>query len=228
VRTVVAALGAVLGVGMVLTSVADAPSTGLRARVPTTLTSIPAQSSAFALTPYQHTSVTQHPPSRTLPARPAVPAAVPTFLQIPSLGLAVPVGQMQVIDGVIDPPTADIVYWLTNRGSMPGSNSPGTVFIAGHSWSRGWVPFNLLYDPTDPRRTIRVGAWISLTTQRGHLSYVVQSVQKVPKVTVDEGRVEALMRGVPGRLVLMTCAWYRGTIPSAGENIVVVAQLSAR
>jgi hypothetical protein len=177
----------------------------------------------------------------TLPARPGqsqpkavsssprktrVAAAPPTYLSIPSVGLSVAVGRMQVLNGIIDPPTADIVYWLSNFGSMAGTDSPTTVFIAGHSWSRGQVPFNLLYNTSDPQKSVQIGSLISLTTSSGRLTYRVQQVQKVPKSSVDRGAVPVMTRGVPGRLVLMTCAWYQGGLPPGeGENVLVTAQL---
>ena len=83
------------------------------------------------------------------------------------------------------------------------------------------------YDPADSSRTVQRGAQILLTTKNGTLVYLVQSVQKVAKASVDQGKVDALMKPVPGRLVLMTCAWYRGVIPAAGENVIVVAQFSS-
>jgi hypothetical protein len=160
------------------------------------------------------------------PQKPRVAAAPPTYLSIPSVGLSVAVGRMQVLNGVIDPPTADIAYWLSNFGSMAGTDSPTTVFIAGHSWSRGQVPFNLLYNTADPQRSVQIGSLISLTTPRGRLTYRVQQVQKVPKSAVDRGAVPVMTRGVAGRLVLLTCAWYQGGLPPGeGENVLVTAQL---
>jgi len=156
-----------------------------------------------------------------------VPAAAPVGLVVPSVGLAVPVGSMNVVNGIIDPPTADRAYWIQNRGSVPASNAQGTVFIAGHSWSLGFAPFNLLYNPVVPSHTIKVGALIYLQTKAGQLVYQVRQFQRIPKALVDQGKVPALLQAVPGRLVVMTCAWYVGVIPALqnGDNIIITAQL---
>jgi sortase (surface protein transpeptidase) len=133
---------------------------------------------------------------------------------------------MQVVAGVIDPPTADKAYWVSNRGSMPASNTAGTVFIAGHSWSRGSAAFNVLFDPARGDGTVPVGALVTLQTTTGRLSYRVGSVQRVAKTLVDRGEVPVMMQAVPGRLVLMTCTWYTGEPPSwAQDNVLVTAQL---
>src|SRR5947208_10477479 len=116
IRALAATLSAIVGAGFVVSSVGQSPGAVTSTGSPPRVTSSQAMPSK---------ALVNRPPARRTPVQPtpAVAAAAPRFLKIPSVGLAVRVSHMLVIDGVVNPPTADIAYWLSNRGSMPASKT---------------------------------------------------------------------------------------------------------
>src|SRR5207249_6727996 len=62
------------------------------------------------------------------PAPKPVPPSEPVWMKFPSVGLTLAMGKMAAANGVIDPPSADIGYWISNRGVMPATNAQGSVF----------------------------------------------------------------------------------------------------
>ena len=144
----------------------------------------------------------------------------PIWMKFPSVGLTLALGEMQAVNGVIDPPSPDIGYWISNRGVMPASNAPGSVFTACHTWENGQKPCNKLYNPTDSTKTIRPGAPIVLRTHTGTLNYVITNVQAVSKKVVAANRVPDVKCSVPDHLVMVTCVW-----PDNGENFIITAVL---
>jgi hypothetical protein len=163
------------------------------------------------------------PKPKTAPSATPVPASKPVSMRFPSVGLTLAIGEMRVVNGVIDPPTPDIGYWISNRGVMPASNAPGSVFAACHTWENGQKPCNKLYSPADPGQSIRPGALIIVRTQTGTLNYVVAHVQAVSKMTVAANQVSDVKCNVPDHLVVMTCVW-----PDNGQNFIVTAALQGR
>jgi hypothetical protein len=152
-----------------------------------------------------------------------VPPSKPVLMTFPSVGLTLPLGEMQAVAGVIDPPTPDIGYWVSNRGVLPATNSGGSVFAACHTWEHGEKPCNKLSDPADPSRTIQRGAPIIVRTHTGTLTYTVVNVQTVSKQDVAANRVPDVRCSVPDHLIVMTCVW-----PDNGENFIVTAVLQGK
>jgi hypothetical protein len=152
-----------------------------------------------------------------------VPPSKPIWMKFPSVGLTLALGEMRAVDGVIDPPSPDLGYWISNRGVMPASNAPGSVFTACHTWEDGQKPCNKLYSPTDSSQTIRPGAPIVIRTHTGTLNYVVTNVQAVSKMVVAANRVPDVKCSVPDHLVVVTCVW-----PDNGENFIITAVLQGK
>jgi hypothetical protein len=162
-------------------------------------------------------------PQVTVSVTKPVPPSKPIWMKFPSVGLTLALGEMQAVNGVINPPSPDIGYWISNRGVMPASNAAGSVFTACHTWEDGHKPCNKLYSPTEPSKTIRPGAPIVLRTQTGTLNYVVTNVQAVSKTLVGANRVPDVKCSVPDHLVVVTCVG-----PDNGENFIITAALQSK
>ena len=150
-------------------------------------------------------------------ARPMVKMSEPTHISIAEIGYEADVSQMTTDNGVVDPPTKELTYRVTDRGSQPGEDANNTVYMACHSATRSFAPCNTVY------KEAAVGQTISLTTEAGQLTYRIESIETLSKDGEFENS-EKVRSKVPGRLVLVTCL-QRGIGRSSAENFVVFAQL---
>lgn len=116
-------------------------------------------------------------------------------------------------ESLVPPLTLD-AYWLTNYG-VPGSGSTNTTYIAGHSWDGKDAPFNRLSDES------LVGKAVRVTTAKGTLDYVVDSVATHRKDTLKDSDIWNV---VPNRIVLISCY----TEDPWGKNVVVTASPAVR
>lgn len=154
-------------------------------------------------------------PSPATVRRAAGPAAAaPTHVTINAANfdvrvLPLTVGEDEFSAGLLVPPLTLEAYWLTNYGA-PGRGSVNTTYIAGHSWDGGDAPFNRLSD------TGLVGKPVTVTTAKGVLNYVVDSVTTYDKNTLKDTDIWNV---VPNRLVLISCY----TEDPWGKNVVVTA-----
>lgn len=159
-------------------------------------------------------------PSAGLPSPAAVrrapgpAAAAPTRVSIKAAGfdvrvLPLTVSEDQFSSGLLVPPLTLEAYWLTNYGS-PGHGSVNTTYIAGHSMDGGDAPFNRLSDSG------LVGKPLTVTTAKGALGYVVDSVTTYDKNTLKDSDIWNV---VPNRVVLISCY----TQDPWGKNVVVTA-----
>ena len=141
-------------------------------------------------------------------------AAVPTAVSIAAAGLNVrvlpltPSADELASESLVPPLTLD-AYWLTGYG-VPGAGSTNTTYIVGHSWDGREAPFNRLSDES------LVGKAVTVTTAKGALKYVVDSV-----TTHDKNRLKDsdIWNVVPNRVVLISCY----TEDPWGKNVVVTA-----
>lgn len=142
-------------------------------------------------------------------------------LRIDALGLATRIDGMTAVNGVVDPPTRETAYWLSQYGA-PSVAAKNTVYIAGHSWSRGSAVFNALTDAASRQSRVPVGAKIVVDAGAGPLTYVVDATARYPKSQLTTTKdVWAI---IPGRLVLITCFLHEGAGRSP-DNFVVFAHL---
>lgn len=155
--------------------------------------------------------------AETPSARPTVTMSEPTHISIAEIGYEADVSQMTTDNGVVDPPTKELTYRVTDRGSQPGEDADNTVYLVCHSASRSDAPCNTVY------RNAAVGQTIRLTTKTGQLTYRIESIETLSKDGEFENS-EKVRSKVPGRLVLITCL-QRGIGRSSVENFVVFAQL---
>ncbi|QNE37778.1 class F sortase [Leifsonia shinshuensis] len=140
-------------------------------------------------------------------------------LRVPSAGLAVPLGELNEVDGVIDPPGFSSAYLVRNYGAQLAHAGSGTVFVVMHSCRGGAVcPGNFLTDLTAGTASVRVGADVFV----GGLHYRVTGSETVHKPDVHADA--ALWANAPGRLVLLTCLQTPAQTASVA-NLVISAQL---
>lgn len=143
-------------------------------------------------------------------------------LRIDALGLVTRIDGMTAHNGVVDPPTLDAAYWLSQYGA-PSATAKNTVYIAGHSWSHGSAVFNAFSDAASQQGRVPVGATIVVDAGDGPLTYVVDATARYPKSQLTTTKdVWAI---IPGRLVLITCFLHEGAGHSP-DNYVVFAHLA--
>ncbi|WP_461189416.1 class F sortase [Arthrobacter sp. Z4-13] len=154
-------------------------------------------------------------PSAAAARKPAPPAAAaPIKVSIEAADLDVPVLPLtpsadELSSELLVPPLTLDAYWLTSYG-MPGAGSTNTTYIVGHSWDGRDAPFNRLSDKT------LVGNAVTVTTSKGTLKYVVDSVTTHDKNTLKDSDIWNV---VPNRVVLISCY----TEDPWGKNVVVTA-----
>lgn len=158
------------------------------------------------------------------PVYPEAPAAIPGVLPtsevvrdgllwVPSLALSVPLGQVQAVDGIVNPPTSDAAYVVSGYGDPHGA---GTVYVAMHSGRGVEAVGNALIDVEAGQARVAAGDDLYLDG----VTYLIREVRLVDKsVLPDESD---LWSSVDGRLVLFTCL-QRSSGPSI-QNVVVIAE----
>ncbi|MCL2489594.1 MAG: hypothetical protein FWF36_02540, partial [Propionibacteriaceae bacterium] len=142
--------------------------------------------------------------------------------KVPSVGLDVPLGSVNQVDNVINPPGYTSVYWVKNMGVSLANADQGTVYVVTHSVrAPGEAPGDYLIDQTTTTVTVQNGAEIDV----GDRVYKVVASLTVSKD--DLGNQTALWAGSPGMLVLITCM-QGGDYLSNGHsatNVVIIGQL---
>lgn len=149
----------------------------------------------------------------------AVPQVAGRTLRVPSTGLTVPLGELNEVDGVIDPPGFSSAYLVRNYGADPGHAASGTVFVVMHSCRGGAVcPGNYLIDVGAGTASLKAGADVYVAG----LHYRVTGSEKVYKPDVHANT--RIWTNTPGRLVLLTCLQVPEQTQSV-DNMVITAQL---
>ncbi|WP_051209514.1 class F sortase [Propionicicella superfundia] len=137
---------------------------------------------------------------------------------VPAVGMDVPLGEMNEVDGQIRPPGFTSAYLIRNRGASLADAAEGTIYVATHSIHGGKAPGNFLIDVDDARATVEPGDDIYI----GNLHYRVDSWRAVPKSDLPDQ--EDLWNDDPGRLVLLTCL--QRPQGRARQNVVIAASLA--
>ncbi len=150
----------------------------------------------------------------------AVPVPMPTpevvrdgLLRVPVVELSVPLGEVQVVDGVVNPPTSDAAYVVAGYGDPHGS---GTVYVAMHSGRGVEAAGNVLIDVDAGQARVHAGDQVFVDG----VPYVVQEVRLVEKAVLPEE--SDLWVPVDGRLVLFTCL--QRPEGRSIQNVVVIAE----
>jgi LPXTG-site transpeptidase (sortase) family protein len=145
----------------------------------------------------------------TTPVRPVDPIRV----SVPSLGVSARVLAIRARGGSLIPPSNPLLVGWWSDGARPGATK-GSAVITGHTVHTGGGAF-------DDLDQLSAGDAVTVTTRRGTISYVVSSVTTYRKKALAKQAQQLFSQGVPGRLVLVTCADWDGT--GYLSNAVVIA-----
>lgn len=157
------------------------------------------------------------PPLRPTPTpqpKPRIRAGSPERLLIPRLGVDSAIVPITAPGGTLTPPAdAQQVGWWS-PGAEPGART-GSALVTGHTLSRGGAALQDL-------ETLEVGDRIAVRTVNGRIGYRVRDVQVFDKGSVAEQASELFSQTSPGRLVVITCEDYNGSVYLS--NVVVTAR----
>jgi len=163
---------------------------------------------------------------------PAEPAAVeltsPLLVRVPAVDIAASVVPTAFQDGTIDPPTFGEAYWIEAYGA-PDPDADNTVYLVGHSWSKGDAVFNPLFDRYAQTSEVAPGDEIIVTTPDGDVTYEIERTARYPKASLGDSDSDAygdVWKVVPGRLILITC-FQRDDGGASQDNFVVYATVKA-
>lgn len=133
-----------------------------------------------------------------------------TSIKIPKLGVQAPIVKIKSSDDRVLTPPRDpgIVGWWS-QGAAPGA-STGSAILVGHAVRSGGGVFNDI-DELAGGDTIEVGS----------LTYKVNSVETLTKDEVAQRAEELFDQSGPGRLVVVTCADWDGSVWQS--NIITIA-----
>ncbi|MDR0837371.1 MAG: hypothetical protein LBM94_04040 [Propionibacteriaceae bacterium] len=142
--------------------------------------------------------------------------------RVPERGLIYPYGEVNEVDGVINPPNFKGVFRIRNRGVSLESRETGTVYLATHALRGGGrAPGNDLSDMERGSSSLVRGMEMIVNT----VTYYFDSSYTVSND--DLGRYPDLFgvgEQIPGRVVILTCMqkpdWSAPT-----ENLVIVGWL---
>jgi hypothetical protein len=119
----------------------------------------------------------------------------------------------------VDPPHQTAAQWNTaawvRQSAYPSAKSAGTSYVYGHACHHHVCAFSRLLDA-------QLGDQVTVATTSAHLTYRIERVGLSPK-SATALPSWAADSTVPGRLVLVTCAYESGD--TSTDNIVVVARL---
>ena len=135
---------------------------------------------------------------------------------IASVGLNVPLGSVNDVYGVMDPPNFTSAFLIRNRGVGLDNASQGTVYIIAHSTRFGTAPGNLLQ--SNEHSLVKEGDMI----QVNGLNYRVTGWQTSPQDQL--GNVQELWANTPGMLVFITCV-LRNDREAPTDNLIITGQL---
>ncbi|MCL1841204.1 MAG: class F sortase [Propionibacteriaceae bacterium] len=154
---------------------------------------------------------------------PTAPGAPVTGLrfQVPSLGMNVPLGAINAVDGELNPANYTSAFWVRNMGVSYNDPSSGTVYIVMHSVrTPGFAPGNYLFSVAGQDTTLKKGDTIEVA---GH-TYTFTDWRAVSKP--DLKNQLDIWNKTPGRLVIITCLQNREHTFSE-TNLVITATLTS-
>lgn len=134
-----------------------------------------------------------------------------------SVGLDVPLGSLDVVDGEVTPPGFQSAYLIRNYGVAPDRAGLGAVYVVMHSLRNGAVgPGNALIDVDQGKARIEVGATITVD----NVGYTVTGTKDVRK---DELPSSDVWTAGSNELVVITCLQRPEGGPSF-DNIVITGR----
>lgn len=152
--------------------------------------------------------------TRQTPPPPPVKPGVAAELRLPSLGVVASVSSIGLGDSLTLVPPSDyttVGWWA--QGAEPGAPN-GTAILAGHTVHTGGGALDNLEDLT-------AGDQVYLSRPAGDLVYEVSSVTIYRKGTLADEADTVFAQEGPGRLAVVTCEDWNGSIYLS--NVVVIA-----
>ncbi|MCL2785283.1 MAG: class F sortase [Propionibacteriaceae bacterium] len=134
-------------------------------------------------------------------------------LRIPTVKLAVPLGSVNDVNGVMNPPNFTSAFWVRNRGVSLDQAEQGTVYIVTHSSGYGRAPGNYLQKGGQSALTI--GDYILVNDR----TYVYTEARIIPQDRLAEHA--DLWENIPNRVLLITCQLGTGS----KYNLVIIGEL---
>jgi len=143
---------------------------------------------------------------------------------IDAVELNVPLGEVNEVKGVINPPGFTSAFLIRNRGVGLANADQGTVYVAAHSLrSPGVAPGNFVINISAGNVTVPVGSEIKV----GDRTYVMTASSIIDKQQL--GNDERLWANTPGMLVFITCLQYTSSAVykngHSPTNAVIIGQL---
>lgn len=136
---------------------------------------------------------------------------------VPKVGLDVPLGALNDVDGVITPPGMTSAYVVRNRGVGLDQAAKGTVFVVMHSLMGGGMgPGNYLIDEEHQTSRVPMGAVITV----GKLKYKVTGFDPINRGELAQHA--EVWKNTPNRLVVITCLLTPGDNAPI-DNLVITA-----
>jgi LPXTG-site transpeptidase (sortase) family protein len=175
--------------------------------------------SAVVSTPAPTPATTTSAAPTAIPAEPTESQSKgikgPYTLRIPRIGVDAPVISIQSNENrVLEPPRDPRVAGWWSDGALPGE-SEGSAVLVGHTVrNKGGGVFDDMGD-------LRGGDVIEVEGSEAALTYHVQSVDVLSKDEVARVAEEIFDQSGPGRLVVITCDDFDGTVWQS--NIVTIA-----
>lgn len=140
-------------------------------------------------------------------------------LSAPSVGLDVPYGMIDEVDGVIRPTNFTNAFGVRNRGVPFDQTDRGTAYVAVHALDddgqgnlQGLAAGNFLIDGVSRQARLGNGEIIKI----GEEQFRVQSYKRLGKGLISRD-AEIWDASIKNRLVLITC------FPSSADNAIFVA-----
>lgn len=141
----------------------------------------------------------------------------PLTLKIPQVNMDVKVGELSVVNNVINPPGFKNAYLTRNLGAKISEPDSGTIYITMHSLRNGFGPGNYVIDVKNKRSTLSNNDDIYL----GDLHYKVSETKVINKTQLVHEK--SVWENIPNTLVIITCLQKESG--KSEQNAVIFAQL---
>jgi hypothetical protein len=142
--------------------------------------------------------------------------------EAPAQGLDVPLVEMNVVDGVINPPTLTDAFLVRGYGD-PHEPGSGLVVVAMHAVRGGHAPGNVFFDmgPTDSPVTVRAGDRLIIDG----VAFEVTGSEVIGKTVLSASDdIWASWPDRDGEAVILTCLQRATETGSAQDNLVIYAR----
>lgn len=168
-------------------------------------------------------------PESTTQAAGEVAPSRPLEMTVPNVNLHANFEQndCEYKNGAIDPSTLSEACVFTDEDrpySLPGTNAPDIVVVAGHAAAGVPAIFDKFYDPGNERHTVAVGDAMYVRTEQsgeGWLKYEATDLHEPQKSALSQSTDIWGTGPMPGRLLTITCIQPANPFAPSVKNAVV-------